>query len=144
MTSHAPVLNLHATCVSVNGQGILITGASGAGKSAFALQLMALGAQLVSDDRTNIWRDDRTLWAAAPDALLGLIEARGIGILRGQPAKPAPIALLIDMDRCETERMPPDRTICLHEIEIPCLYKIDAAYFPAAVLQYVRCGRLET
>ena len=47
---------LHATCVAVDGRGLLILGPSGSGKSALALQLIALGAQLVADDRTRVSR----------------------------------------------------------------------------------------
>ena len=43
-------VNLHASCIAVHGRGVLILGPSGAGKSSLALQLMALGADLVADD----------------------------------------------------------------------------------------------
>jgi len=44
---------IHASCVAVDGKGLLITGASGSGKSALALQLMAFGAHLIADDRVK-------------------------------------------------------------------------------------------
>ena len=77
----APVI-LHATCVSWGGRAALIVGASGTGKSALALTLMAHGCCLVADDRVRLEARDRAIYAACPDAIQGLIEARGIGILQ--------------------------------------------------------------
>ena len=45
---------LHASCVSINGNGVLICGSSGSGKSSLAINLIALGAELVADDRTIV------------------------------------------------------------------------------------------
>ena len=67
------------------GAALLILGASGRGKSALALGLMAAGATLVADDRTHLHaRRRRQLVASAPAAIAGLIEARGIGILKAE------------------------------------------------------------
>ena len=57
---------LHASCVAWQGRGALILGRSGAGKSALALQLMAFGADLVSDDRTELLAEADVLTARAP------------------------------------------------------------------------------
>ena len=73
---------MHATCVAVGPHAALIRGASGRGKSGLALQLLAMGAVLVSDDRTRLWRAGDALMADAPDTIRGRIEARGVGILR--------------------------------------------------------------
>ena len=81
MTS--PVL-LHASCVAISGRGVLIIGPSGSGKSALALQLMAFGASLVADDQTELTVQGGTLIARCPPTMSGLIEARGLGILRAQ------------------------------------------------------------
>ncbi|MFL4469945.1 HPr kinase/phosphorylase [Tateyamaria armeniaca] len=62
---------LHATSVAFEGKGVLITGASGRGKSSLALQLMALGCTLVSDDQTELIRKDNAIWAAAPAPIRG-------------------------------------------------------------------------
>ena len=71
---------LHASCVGLDGDAVLILGKSGAGKSALALTLMAYGAQLVADDRVVLRPVDGRIIASAPDTIAGLIEARGVGI----------------------------------------------------------------
>ena len=101
---------------------------------------MALGGRLIADDRTDLQVRDGHLWASAPETLHGLIEARGIGILRAA-AKPARIALVIDMDRIETDRLPPIRTATFLDVTLPCLHKVETAAWPAGVVQYLRCGR---
>ncbi|WP_435140565.1 HPr kinase/phosphorylase [Pseudopelagicola sp. nBUS_19] len=94
-------LLLHASCVSFDGRAVLITGVSGCGKSGLALQLMALGASLVSDDQTEIALRDDFLIARAPVAIRGIIEARGLGILNAETVEQARVVLMIDMDRSE-------------------------------------------
>lgn len=133
-------MRLHASAVAYDGRGVLIQGASGTGKSGLCLQLMALGAVLISDDQTCLERRDAALWASAPDPLNGLIEARGIGLLRAD-ATPAPITLVIDMDRTEPDRLPPLRQIDILDVTLPLLQKTDSAAWPAGILQYLKRGR---
>ena len=71
---------VHGSCVALTGKGLLITGRSGSGKSALCLQMVALGAELVADDRVQLRREEGQILARAPAAIAGLIEARGIGI----------------------------------------------------------------
>ena len=68
--------------LAVAGRGLLILGPSGAGKSALALQIMALGGQLVADDRVELTRQGDEVIARCPAPLRGLIEARGLGLGR--------------------------------------------------------------
>ncbi|MCU0910148.1 MAG: HPr kinase/phosphatase C-terminal domain-containing protein [Rhodobacteraceae bacterium] len=131
---------LHATAVALEGRALLILGPSGSGKSALALQLMALGARLVSDDRTTVTLGDGHPVASAPTAILGRIEARGIGILAAEPAPPCPVALVADLAHAETERLPPPRQFDLLGIPIPLVHRIDSPHFPAALVQYLRGG----
>ncbi len=132
---------LHATTVAVEGQAALIVGAAGQGKSTLALQMMALGAALVSDDRTHLTRDGDTLWASAPAPISGLIEARGVGLLNADVVARAQVVLVIDMDRLETDRLPTRHTRIVAGVSLPCLHKVDSNGFPAAVLQYLKAGR---
>lgn len=142
MTRHAAPRDhvMHASCVAVGARAVLIRGASGHGKSGLALQLIALGGVLVSDDRTRLWREDEALMADAPDTIRGRIEARGVGILRVPATGPVPVALLVDMDRTATARLPP----VLHEtvmgVALPRFEKTGHTHFPAAILLYLRHG----
>jgi len=128
---------LHATTVAINGRAALIRGASGSGKSGLALQLLALGADLVADDRTVVWADGATLWADAPDTIRGQIEARGVGILRSPAAGPCAVALVVDMDEIEAERLPEGREVRLMGIPLPVINKSESAHFPAALAVYL-------
>ena len=129
---------MHATCVAFgSARGILIVGPSGAGKSALALQLMALGAALVSDDRTMLTVLEGAVWACAAPAIRGLIEARGVGLLRADPLAEARLVLVIDMGRLETDRMPPKRLCDVAGIVLPMLHKVEGGHFPAAILYYI-------
>ena len=65
---------MHATTVALRGRGLLILGPSGSGKSTLALQLMAVGARLVADDRTDLTAQGDDVVASCPAALVGTIE----------------------------------------------------------------------
>jgi HPr kinase/phosphorylase len=131
---------VHASCVSFEGKAVLIKGASGSGKSSLALQIMAFGAQLVSDDRTELCRIDNSIWAAPPKTIAGLIEARGLGILNAEHAPSAQIVCVVDMDMVATERLPDLKVTPCLGLPLPCLHKIDTQAFPAIVLQYLKGG----
>ena len=73
---------VHATCVSLYGAGLIIRGPSGSGKSDLALRLIDRGARLVADDRVDLLVSDNGVIARAPETLAGLLEVRGLGILR--------------------------------------------------------------
>ena len=113
---------------------MLILGAAGAGKSSLALELMALGATLVADDRTQLRRDGDLLTAEAPSTISGLIEARGIGILRTQSVVSAPVVLVVDLDRTVKERMPEPMTRDICGITFPCLPRVEGSHLAATAL----------
>ncbi|NMB44556.1 MAG: HPr(Ser) kinase/phosphatase [Clostridiales bacterium] len=78
----APRRTIHGVLVDVYGEGILITGESGIGKSEAALELVKRGHRLVSDDVVEIKKvSDETLIGTAPDITRHFIELRGIGII---------------------------------------------------------------
>ncbi len=140
MTATAPVL-LHASCVAVKGKALLITGPSGAGKSALALQMMALGADLVADDQTLLWPRAGKLIATAPQATAGLIEARFLGLLNAPYVDEAEVALVIDLSREEAGRLPPCREITLAGIACALAYSCAAPHLPASLMCWLAHGR---
>mgnify|MGYP005757379479 FL=1 len=78
----APCITIHGVLVDVYGEGILITGESGIGKSEAALELIKRGHRLVSDDVVELRKvSDVTLVGSAPDITRHFIELRGIGII---------------------------------------------------------------
>ncbi len=134
-------LILHASSVALSGRGLLIRGASGSGKSSLALQLIALGAQLVSDDRTAIRDEHGIPILHAPDAISGLIEARCVGILRTPATGPTPLTAVVDLDTPETKRLPPERHTEVFGHKFPLFHNPEAPYFAAALQQYLLHGR---
>ena len=78
----APRIRIHGVLVDIYGEGVLITGESGIGKSEVALELIHRGHRLVSDDVVEIKKiSDDTLLGTAPDITRHFIELRGIGIV---------------------------------------------------------------
>lgn len=114
-------ITLHATTVALGGRGVVLRGPSGSGKSDLALRLLDDGrgdARLVADDYTEVTADPPAagtmsgLTGAAPAAIAGLLEVRGVGILRLPAAwlhaGPVPLRLVVDLVRPEAvERLPP-------------------------------------
>jgi HPr kinase/phosphorylase len=138
----AAPLRLHASTVALDGRAVVISGISGSGKSALALQLMAYGATLVSDDQTLLELRDGRLTAFAPDAIRGRIEARGVGLLAAQGADRAEVVLAVDMDRDETDRLPPERRITWLGVSVPLVLRVQSGHFAAAIVQYLKAGRV--
>jgi len=132
---------LHATCVTVAGKAAVFMGVSGSGKSSLALNLMALGAGLVADDRVILKKVGGVVSASAPETISGMIEARGIGLIRAKACGPAPVECVVDLDQVETARMPPVRQIMLLGQSVTLLFKVNSLHFPAALIQYLKEGR---
>ena len=115
MTAPDPASLIHATSVArrtpEGWRGVLLTGASGAGKSDLALRLVGRGWRLVSDDYSRVWRSGGALYAASPEnlptELTGCLEARGLGIIpAGVPRPLAPISLIAACGQATVERLP--------------------------------------
>ena len=80
--------------------------------------------------------------ASCPPTLRGMIEARGIGILRAVPATPTPLAAILDLDRTETDRLPPWRHVTVLGCSVPLLYRPLGVGWEPALLQFLRAGRI--
>lgn len=121
---------VHATCIALQAsdkgwRGVLLRGPSGAGKSDLALRLVEGGARLVADDQTALVRQGKILVGTSPATLAGLLEVRGIGIVklgRTRLLTRVPIALLVDLvppDRIE--RLPDPAHERLLDVDLPVL-----------------------
>lgn len=131
---------VHATCVSIDGQGVLLRGPSGAGKSDLALRLLDSGAELVADDYTELSRDRDQLRASAPAILHDLFEVRGLGVLRLAARDSVVVAAIVDLvPESEVERMPADDHFAILGVSVP-LFRLAAfeASAPAKVRLAVR------
>jgi HPr kinase/phosphorylase len=103
-------LLVHGTAVAIDGVAILLRGAPGAGKSDLALRLIDRGARLVTDDQAELRRAEDHILVRAPTEIAGLIEVRGLGILRVDAVVAAPLVLLVDLvPPAEVERLPEGR-----------------------------------
>lgn len=132
---------LHATAVAGFGSGVLIVGPSGSGKSALALDLMALGCALVADDRAEVFRKGSEVWVRSPPAIAGMIEARGVGILAADAEADAPVRLVVDLGQAEPDRLPPHRMSAVLGVQVPLLWAPPYGHFAAAILQLLKRGR---
>lgn len=94
------MIHLHATCVARCGAGVLLLGPPGAGKSDLGLRLIARNFELVADDQVLI----EGVTARAPPSLAGLLEVRGLGVVRLAYAESAMLHLAVLL--AESERLP--------------------------------------
>lgn len=139
------VPHLHASAVAFGpARGVVILGPSGAGKSTLALALIGLGAQLVADDQILTMADGGALYARAPRPIAGLIEARGVGILR-LPHRPlARIVLALDLAHPAArapERLPALQHRTISGIALPCLPARPDEAFARAICRYLQSDR---
>ena len=117
-------MQVHGSCAARDGAGVLLLGPSGAGKSDLVLRLLDRGFVLVADDRVELADG----LARPAEGLAGLLEVRGLGIVRLPYAAPVRLALAVSLDG-RAERLPaPAR---YDAADVPLLH-LDAAA-PSAV-----------
>jgi HPr kinase/phosphorylase len=129
---------VHGTTVAIDGKAVLLRGDSGAGKSDLALRLIDAGARLVADDQSELRCDGDAVLVRAPAAILGLIEVRGIGIIRLPPLSDVPLALVADLvapDR--VERLPLPRNELFFGLNLPV---VAIAPFEASAVAKLRAA----
>ena len=112
----------HGSAVAREGVGVLIVGASGSGKSQLALELMALGAELVADDGVLLKNDAAGVSLCCPASIKGVIEARGVGLLSVNAIDQARLAIVVDMDKTVTQRLPAPKSIAILGVEVPLVH----------------------
>lgn len=122
MNEPAPSAQIHASCVELAGLGVLLLGNSGSGKSDLALRLIDAGARLVADDRTDLGVEAGRLIAAAPRAIAGRIEVRGVGIVALTHVSRSPVGLAVDLvPPAQVERLPERNSRTWLGIAVPLL-----------------------
>ena len=100
-------LLVHATAVAIDGGAVLLRGPPGCGKSDLALRLIDGGARLIADDQAVLLRRDNRIQVRAPATIVGLLEVRGVGILRLDTLDEVRLALVVDLvPAAQVERLP--------------------------------------
>ena len=118
-------LLLHGSAVRLSDKGVLLIGKSGRGKSDLALQMIDRGAILIADDQVYVSRDGDRLMANAPSQIAGLIEVRGVGIMR-LPYVKSELDLVVDLDLDgEETRLPDSMVATWHGLDLQKI-RIDA------------------
>jgi serine kinase of HPr protein (carbohydrate metabolism regulator) len=119
---------LHATCIALDAVGILLRGASGAGKSDLALRLIDEGAVLVADDYCEVERMGHVLIARARATIAGKMEIRGQGVVELPYLANAPVGLVLDlMPADQIPRLPEQTTCTIEDVTLPWMYLDPAA-----------------
>jgi serine kinase of HPr protein (carbohydrate metabolism regulator) len=120
--------SIHATAVMAGERGILIRGPAGSGKSRLALDLILAGQAgqlpptlLIGDDRVRLTVNGGSLIVAGVSELAGKIEIRGLGIRSIGFAERAPVAVVVDLEAADAERLPPPQALktTISGLEIP-------------------------
>jgi len=105
MSAAGPIVH-QASAVAIEGRALLIEGPPGSGKSSLALALVDRGAGLIGDDAVTLTRAGAVLVASPPPNIAGLLEVRGVGLVRLPVAAPAPVALVLELGGTGAERLP--------------------------------------
>lgn len=117
-------MQIHASCAARDGHGVLLLGPPGSGKSDLVLRLLSRGFDLVADDRVEMADG----YASPPGALAGLLEVRGLGIVRLDHTPRARVHLAVELV-ATADRLPTPQTHA--ELGIPLVH-IDPASCSAA------------
>jgi len=128
MTQQQKKTLVHGSAVAIQGHdfsatAVLLRGFSGRGKSDLAFRLISSrGGTLIGDDQISLERRQDTVWAEAPETIRGLLEVRGVGLLKYPVASATPLKLIVDLvPREEVPRLPEKETADILGVAIPCL-----------------------
>src|SRR5215468_9880293 len=139
---------VHASAVLVGRRAVLIRGPSGAGKSRLAWELIEAArggavtfACLVGDDRVHLQAVGGRLLVRPAEALAGLIELRGVGILRRDHEACAVVGLVVDLAAADAERLPETGEASIHGVSLPRLAVAPGvAALPVVMAAVTSCG----
>lgn len=113
-------LTIRGSCVALGEAGVLLRGESGCGKSDLALRLIHDGARLVSDDYVAVTVAGQDVLASPPDAIRGLIELRGVGLVKVPFRESVALALVLDLlPPFRVHRLPESRTTDILGLPLP-------------------------
>lgn len=142
MSADAPqTTQIHGTCIVAENAAALFIGASGTGKSATALRMIAMGARLIADDQVIVTRDGEKLFASCPEGFAGMIEARGIGLLTVPHQAKAEVKVIVDMEQTELHRLPPERKNEILGLKVNTVFGRDNPVLEAGILALLRGER---
>ncbi len=118
--------NHHACALEINEIGILIQGSSGSGKTSLMLGLLErsklenLNASMIADDQVLLKHDKNSLIACTPEAIAGLVEVRGHGILQYPHKSSCKVRLIVNILEDEKiERMPDQKYQIFENLKLP-------------------------
>ena len=113
----SPEQTIHASAILIGERAVLIRGESGTGKSQLTTALLNAAregllpyARLIADDRVKIFVANGRLLSAAPEAIQGMMEVRGLGIRHADYEPIAVVGLVIDLAASDGARMPDEKT----------------------------------
>lgn len=116
----AETIQIHATAFIYRDQGCLVLGDAGSGKTSLAAQMLLHGAELIADDQVLLTQADGSLVAQAPATTQGVMELRGMGLIRLAYTR-APIHCVIQLQMDAVERLPEPETKRWLEVEVPMI-----------------------
>jgi HPr kinase/phosphorylase len=136
------VMLVHATAVAIGGRAVLLRGPSGCGKSDLGLRLIDAGAHLLADDQCELYRRGAVVFVRAPSTIAGLLEVRGVGIVRLDAVAEAAVALIADLVAADTtvERLPAPRTEQILGLALPLIAVAPFEASAAAKLRLALCA----
>ncbi len=131
---------LHATAIAYGGAGCVLMGPSGSGKSRLAAEMLALGARLVGDDQLVLSVQSGMLMAAAHPNLSGIMELRGLGLIRLSDIIPRHVVhLAVELSTAANERLPAPQTTMFCGQPVPLVRVAPPPQTNgASILQYLK------